>query len=239
MIYPAAQPHDLPKQITEDLFVVYGSIKLNPLMRITRNMVVVRDAGELTLINPVRMNEPGLAALEKLGEVKHVLRLGPMHGIDDPFYVDQYKTTFWAFEGGEIYTAPAITHALEDLGELPFGRAQLYAFSELKETEGYLVFERDPGVLVTTDGVQSYSTPPHMPHTPWWVRKLMPFAGFPNKTIIGPVWVKLLEAHPEVLQKDFERMLQLDFDQMIAAHGMFLKQGAREEIAAAVKKMFG
>ena len=67
----------------------------------------------------------------------------------------------------------------------------------------------------------------------------MPFAGFPNDTIIGPVWVKMLEADPAVLQKDFERMLQLDFDQMIAAHGVFLEQGARDEIAAAVEKMFG
>jgi len=42
-------------------------------------------AKQLTLINPVRRDEEGLRALEALGEIKHVLRLGPLHGMDDAF----------------------------------------------------------------------------------------------------------------------------------------------------------
>lgn len=35
-------------------------------------MTIVRDQGQLTLINPVRMDDEGLLALEALGEITHV-----------------------------------------------------------------------------------------------------------------------------------------------------------------------
>ena len=45
-----------------------------------------------------------VAQLEALGTVKHVLRLGPMHGRDDVFYVERYKPTFWS--GGIFIVVP-------------------------------------------------------------------------------------------------------------------------------------
>ena len=77
MTYPDPLPHDLPKQLDEDLFVVHGCVKPNPMVRFTRNMAVVRQDSELTLINPVRMNEAGLQALQALGEIRHVFDLAP------------------------------------------------------------------------------------------------------------------------------------------------------------------
>jgi len=239
MSFPAAQPHDPPKQIGEDLFVVHGSVKLFPIMRITRNMTIVRNGNELTLIHPVRMNDAGLAQLEALGEVKHVLRLGPYHGLDDPFYVDRYDAQMWSFEGGTTYTEPKITNPLTTAGELPFPNATLFAFDHLKEPEGVVVLERDTNVLLTCDCIQSYSTPPHMPHTGWIARKMLPFAGFPNKTIIGPIWVKQLATDEAGIKAEFERLLTLEFDQLLSAHGTFVERGAHAEVEAAFDTMFG
>ena len=232
-------PFDPPEQIAEDLFVVKGCIKPSPIARFTRNMAVVRDGEQLTLINPVRMDEAGLKQLDALGQVKHALRLGPFHGIDDGFYVDRYNAEFWSFTGQTTYTEPAIDHALEDGGVLPFGKAQLFGFNHMRETEGAILLQRDAGnVLLTCDGVQSYTTPPHTPHTNAFTRFVMPFIGFPKRTIVGPVWVKLLVTDKDGMHKEFERLLQWDFDQLLAAHGTFLAANAHAEVAAAVDKMF-
>ena len=40
--YPPAYPHDPIEAITDDVFMVRGSIKLNALMKITRNMAIRR-----------------------------------------------------------------------------------------------------------------------------------------------------------------------------------------------------
>ena len=238
MSYPAVLPHDPPRQLAEDLFVTYGCVKPNAITRFTRNMAIVRDSGELTLINPVRMEERGLTELEALGEVRHVLRLGPMHGMDDHFYVDRYSADFWSFEGGVTYTTPAIDHVLTDGGALPFGNAQLFGFSHMSETEGAILLNRSPNILLTCDAIQSYATPPHTPHTNWLTRLLMPLIGFPRRTLIGPIWVKLLVEDKAGIQDEFKRLLSLDFDQLLSAHGTFLPGNAHAEVEEAVREMF-
>lgn len=238
MSYPDVLPHDPPKKIADDLFVVHGCVRVSAMVRFTRNMVVVREAGELTLINPVRMDDAGLAALEALGTVAHVLRLGPLHGMDDPFYVDRYKTTFWSFTDGTNYTVPAITHPLTEGCALPFSSARLFAFGHMKQTEGVILLERSANILLTCDGIQSYTSPPHKPNTNWLSRMMMPFIGFPNETIIGPIWMKLLVTDKEGMKAEFERLLEWEFEQLIAAHGTFLETGAHAALERAFKKMF-
>ncbi len=59
MSYPPAYPHDPAAEIAADIFMVRGSIRMNPIMRISRNMVIVRHQRELTLINPMRLTPAG------------------------------------------------------------------------------------------------------------------------------------------------------------------------------------
>ena len=238
MNYPEALPHDPPQQIAEDVFIVYGCIRMMPGVRFSRNMVIVRERGQLTLVNPVRMDEISLKALEQLGTVAHVLRLGPFHGIDDPFYVDRYAAQFWSFADGKTYTVPNIDQVLTQGGPLPFDNAHLFAFSHMKETEGAILLEGSPGMLLTCDAIQSYSAPPHKPHTNLFTRLLMPLIGFPNKTLIGPAWMKMLVTDKAGIRAEFERLLELDFDQLAAAHGTFVPSGAHAAVAAAFAKMF-
>lgn len=238
MDYPDVLPHDLPKQIADDLFVVHGCVKPAAVVRFTRNMAVVRNNGQLTLINPVRMDEAGLKALESLGDVAHVLRLGPMHGMDDAFYVDRYQTEFWAFEGGKTYTTPAISKPLSEGGALPFANARVFAFKYMKETEGAILLQQGPGILLTCDAIQSYATPPHTPHTNWLTRLLMLSIGFPKKTLIGPMWMKLLITDQLGMKAEFERLMQLEFEQLLAAHGTFLESNAKAEVRQAFDTFF-
>ena len=103
MPHPPAYPHDPIEEIATDLFMVRGSIRMNALMRITRNMAIIRHQGELSLVNPIRLDEEGERQLLALGDIKRILRLGPMHGLDDPYYVECFRAEFWAQGESEIY----------------------------------------------------------------------------------------------------------------------------------------
>jgi|GEM_PF-4802350 len=67
----------------------------------------------------------------------------------------------------------------------------------------------------------------------------MPFTGFPNKTIIGPIWIKRFATDPAGLKSEFERLLTLEFDQLLSAHGTFVESGAHAEVEAAFADMYG
>ena len=95
MDFAPVYPHDPIEQIADDVFMARGSIKLNSIIRISRNMAIVRQGNELTLVNPIRLNEAELGRLEALGTVKHVMRLGAFHGCDGPFYMARYSRAFW------------------------------------------------------------------------------------------------------------------------------------------------
>jgi len=234
MDYPSALPHDLPKQIAEDVFVVHGCVKPSAVVRFTRNMAIVRDKNELTLINPVRMDDAGLAELDKLGKVAHIMRLAPSHGMDDPFYVDRYNAEFWSLEGGTTYTEPKITQPLVEGGVLPFSNAKLFVFKHMHEPEAAILLERSQerarGMLLTCDAIQSYAS---YPHTNWLARKILPLIGFTQETLIPKMWLKLAVQNQEGIKAEFERLLELDFEQLLSGHGTFVEKNAHIEIKSA------
>ena len=101
--YAPAYPHGSLEEIESDVFMVRGSTKLNSMVRITRNMTVIRHKGELTLVNPIRLSREGEAQLVMLGNVKHILRLGFLHGLDDRYYAERFKAQLWSQLGGLKY----------------------------------------------------------------------------------------------------------------------------------------
>ena len=86
MSYAKPCPHGPIETITDRLSFVRGSMRMNALLRISRNMAIVRDGDGLTLVNPIRLTASGEEALARLGAVRRILRLGAMHGIDDTYY---------------------------------------------------------------------------------------------------------------------------------------------------------
>jgi len=121
---------------------------------------------------------------------------------------------------------------------LPFGRATLFVFGHLRQTEGAILLERDPAILLTCDAVQSYAAAPHKPYSTLLARLVMPLLGFPNRTLVGPIWVKRLAEDREAVQGEFERLLTFEFDQLLSAHGVFLPGGAHQAVARAVAERF-
>lgn len=228
-------PHDPIEQIQEDVFMVRGEIDLNALMRITRNMAIVRHEGELTLIDPIRLSPDEEQRLEALGSVKRILRLGSLHGVDDAYFADRYGAELWAPGISEAHPEPKPALLWDESTPLPFPDAELFRFEGPKQPEGALLLRRGKGLLLTCDAIQNYGD---YSHCSFVTRIVSPFIGFPKTTIVGPMWVKMMTPAGGSLEGEFRRLLERDFDQLLAGHGTFLESGAHAACQRAVDKMF-
>jgi hypothetical protein len=227
--------HDPIEEIQPDVFMVRGCIALNGLMKITRNMAIVRHEGELTLVDPIRLSGTEENRLDALGDVKRILRLGPMHGVDDPYYVERYDAPLWAPGPSEAHPEPKPTLEFDASTELPFPDAELFCFQGLKQPEAALLLRRGKGLLITCDAIQNYGD---YRHTNLPARLVMPLIGFPKTTVVGPFWVKMMTPEGGSLESEFRRLLELEFDGLLSAHGSLLETGAHEACERAVDKMF-
>lgn len=234
MTHAPAYPHDPVAPIADEVFVVRGSLLLNPLIRISRNMVVVRDGGDLTLVNPVRLNDAGMAALQRLGRIRHIVQLGALHGLDDHWYRQHFDVETWARPGSVKYPPPPGHRLLDPAQPLPFGGAQLFCFNGT-QPESALLLDRGHGLLLTCDAIQHYGD--YHQHSTM-AKLVMPFIGFPKTTLVGPIWLKAVTPPGGSLRADFERLLQWRFDSLLSAHGSLLASGAHAAAAAAVHKAF-
>jgi hypothetical protein len=235
LAYAPPYPHDPIEEIGPDVFMVRGSVRMNALMRITRNMVVVRHAGELSLVNPIRLNGDAERQLRELGDVKRILRLGPLHGLDDPYYIDEFQAELWAPGESRAYPEPKADRLLTPGVELPFPDAELFCIEGSVQPESMLLLRKSGGLLLTCDAIQHYGD---YRHNTLLARIVMPFIGFPRTTIVGPIWLKMMTPEGGSLESEFRRLLTLEFDSLLSAHGSLLRGGAHAGVASAVDRAF-
>lgn len=234
--YPAVTAHDPPLEVFTGVFLVRGSLQLNPVMRFNRNMVVIKRGKELSVLNSVRLTPPGEEALAALGDVRHVLRLGYFHGRDDRYYVDRFGATFWAPRGSRTEPGPAPDRYLEEGGPLPFDAARLLLFDQTRHPEAMVLLEQDNGVLLTCDALQNYAD---RRFCSLFARVMMPLMGFPLKMLIGPLWLKAQTPEGASIRPDFERVLELDFKHLIPGHGSARRDDAKQAVREAITVAFG
>ncbi len=233
--YSPAWPHGELTPFLEELWYVMGTNRVHHAgvdLQTSRTMLVVRDGERLTLVNTVRLDEDGLRALDALGTVRDVVRLGAFHGRDDPFYRERYGARLWAAPGSAHVDGSVEDQALVERGELPIAGARAILFQSARHPEAALLLERAGGVLVTCDAVQSWASvdrffsaatgatfeaaglirPAHVPNT--WLEACAPDAS------------------------DFERLLALPFRHLVSAHGAPLLDDAHERLTEDVRQTF-
>ena len=233
--FPKASSHLPIRELGPDLFLAPGSIHMMPLMTFSRNMVIVRHSDELTLVNPIRLSPEGEAELAALGTVRHAIRLGVFHGLDDAYTVARFGAEFWCQAGSDEYPEPTPDHELTEDRPLPIPDSQLFVFRETTKPECALLLQRGNGILLTCDGLQHYGDYERQSAL---AKLLMPLIGFPKSTVLGPFWLKFLTRKGGSLKPDFERLLQLPFDALISAHGTPLMQGAHDAVRQAIARTF-
>ena len=234
-MYAPVYPHDELTNLYPGVYLLHGSIRMGPGMRMNRNMIVLDNEGELILINPVRMTEEGLTRLEEMGKVKVVLRLGDFHGLDDQFYVDRYQCAFWAQDGQTTYKQPLPDRLIAAATPSPFPNSHFFIFEDAAYPEAAL-FLNEHQLLITTDSVQYHADWSYFSPFTKFAFKLL---GFKPGINIGPPWLKRVTSKGCSLKSDFDRMLSLDFDAIVGAHDLHMRSGAKDALNAAVRRVFG
>lgn len=231
--FPPALAHGALQELFPDVFVVRGSVVIGPLVTITRNMVVVRQGSELTLVNSVRLSPDGEQQLRSLGTVKHLVKLGHFHTRDDAYYRATFAPTYWAPEAKD-----AQTRALVEGGASPVQGGSVFSFASAKHAEAALLLEQAPGnLLLTCDSVQNWADTEGCS----WLGGLTCRAmGLVSPAKIGPLWLKeMSRGNPQTLRSDFDRLLQQDFRHLMAGHGSLLRDGAKAALTESCARTFG
>ena len=230
---PGLEPHGSLQEFAPDIYTLTGSVVMAPLLRLPRNMVVVRSGGDLTLINAVRLNDEGLEALDALGAVKHVVKIG-MHGMDNAFYVQKYGARLWALPGVEHGHGQKTTDELSE-DNLPFAGCRLFAFEATNQPEAALLHEKAE-LLITCDSVQNWTSTEGCSPAASLVTRMM---GFIKPAQIGPPWRKRMTPKGGSLQPDFERLASLPFRHLIGGHGDPLRDHAKDRFKETIKRVYG
>jgi hypothetical protein len=234
--FPPALSHGTLKEVFSNVFFINGAMEtvLQEMdWKFSRNMTVVRDGERLIIINSVRLNDHGLAELDRLGQVTDVVRLGSLHGRDDPFYVARYRAEYWTMPGMQHETGLQATRTLTPEGPLPISDATLFEFQTTQIPEGILHLDRDGGILIACDALQNWVSPDEFFSDS--SRELMTKMGFFTPANLGPVWVQ--RANPG--GEDFTRLKKLSFRHALCGHGDPLRDTAYQDYSATFSKMFG
>lgn len=238
--HPEALPHGEVTELLPDVFFVTGTIEL-PLkvkMAASRNMVVLRDGDDLTLVNTVRLNEAGLSQLDALGKVRHIIRLAGFHGMDDPFYKERYDATLWSVDapyvrgfdqnGRRYLTADKI---IKNGIESPVRGSQFIVLESASPSEGLLHLDRDGGILISGDCLQNWAKPDR--YFNFAALILMRLFGFIKPHNVGPGWLK--NAGPDI--DEVKSLGSLTFDKLLPSHGSPVMSGAQAAYAKRLEKL--
>lgn len=233
-MYPPAYPHDKLQKLYPGVFLLHGSIKVGPGMSMNRNMIILKSGSEIILINPVRMNEEGLAALDLLGRVSKIIRLGDFHGLDDEFYLNRYNCEFWAQQGQATYKSPSPTKIIDASTAGPIENSEFFIFESAIFPEAALLMAEHK-LLITTDSIQYHAD---WSYFSWFTKLVFKLLGFKVGLNIGGPWLKRVTPKGKTLKDDFEALLTLDFNAIIAAHGALIEKGAKEFLKAEINNVF-
>lgn len=230
-----ALPHDAIDEVFPDVFFVTGSMRnefFGSLWQFNRNMTIVREGGDLTIVNSVRLNDRGLADLDALGKVVNVVRIGDMHGVDDAFYVERYGATYWALPGMCARSDRPVDKELVEGGEMPIRDASLFVFRSTKRPEAILRLDREGGIMIACDSLQNWIAPDKffVDETVATMRKM----GFFVPANLGLAW--LHESAPQA--QDFVRLKQIPFRHALCGHGSPLRTTAQQDYHATFKRLF-
>jgi len=231
------------QEIFDDIFFVTGTVAMSsPVpMRFSRNMTIIKDGEDLTLLNTLRLDEAGLKQLDKLGEVKNVIRLAAFHGMDDPFYKHRYSAKVWSvntpYVAGfnkspkpeEMYFTPDVV--LKDSTQLPIIDAKFIEFTSCTPIESLLLLQRDGGIVISGDCLQNWSETDE--YFSFVAKIMMKKMGFIKPYNLGPGWLKI--AKPKA--KEIRSILELDFQHVLPAHGKPVTNGAKELYEPAINKL--
>ncbi len=239
-----ALPHGNLEPVFDNVWYVQGQVKMPMLMpaKISRTMTVIRNPGknELTLVNSMRLGEPGIKELEALGKITNVIRVGGFHGRDDAFYRQSHQARVFAIRG-QTYSRKMETPENTDDGfmqpdvwvetvtDLPIENCELKIIRSSSPPEALLILKQDGGILVTGDSLQNTPAPDKFVNLP--MKIMMKKFGFWKEYNVGPGWLQF--GKPS--RQDVRSILDLSFEHVIPGHGKPVIDNAKEKYRPAIE----
>lgn len=234
--FPPAMPHGALEELYPDVFFVTGTMQAELMgsnWQFSRNMIVVREGRDLTVVNSVRLDGAGLAKLDELGTVKNVVRVGDLHGHDDAFYVARSSADYWGLPGMLAKNGIAPDKFLTKDGKRPINDCSLFTFETTKRPECILRLDRDGGIMLACDALQNWEKSDQYFDAP--SETLMTSMGFFQKANCGVLWLNVNEPKAD----DFVRLKEIPFEHTLCGHGQPLQGAADTFYAAAFNRLFG
>ncbi len=187
-------------------------------------MVIVRDGKKLTLINTLRLNEDGLKAVDKLGEVTNIVRLGAFHDRNDVFYLDRYKAKLWAVRGMVHKDNRQADFLIGETDAVPFAGASFFRFETTSQPEAILHIARQGGILITCDSIKNWTKVDE--YFSEKTAKEFLEQGLIKPVSIDKVWLGAMRPK----NSDFIRLKKLSFRHLFSAHGQPIINTADEQL---------
>lgn len=222
--FPPVLEHGELVQVFDDVFTVSGAMRMDlesGTRRFSRNMVILREGDSLTLVNTMRLGEEGLRALDRLGSVRHIVKLGAFHGRDDAFYVDRYPDA-------QMWAPPGMPHGRgvetqrELLWESPTKDSAAVVFESPGSVEALLVVAREGGIVLSCDALQNWNGPDEYFDS----RTAELMAPMLGRMRFGPGWLN--KGKPT--KADFRTLADLEFRHLLPAHGRVLLDDAQSAL---------
>jgi hypothetical protein len=234
MTFAAALPHGPLTRVVDGVHLVRGRYPMGPGVVISRTMTVLETPDGLVLLNAVRLDDAGLAALDKLGTVKHLVKLSDSHGLDEPFYADRYKPEVWMLGT----SASKRLKATRPLGpECPVPDGKVVAFPGASGwSECGLWVPHGGGTLISCDSLQNHCD---TEGASFLARLMTPMMGFKGGLIVAPMWRKYQKLQGAQVTAAFEPLSALSFANLITGHGPAIVGGADAQTRAAVAHAAG
>lgn len=224
------------QQVFDDIWWAWGTVRFMPGITFPRNMTIIRERGELVLVHPVMMPDDVQRQIEALGPIKHIVRLGNFHGMDDAKYIAKYDPVAWAPPGVELSAGARIDRELVPGGPTPFSDGTVFSFTAATAPEVAIHLARHGGVLLTCDSVQNWETTTGCSFLGGAMAGMM---GFKGRACVGPGWRKVCEPKDGVgFRKDFERLVALEWKHLLSAHGQPMHDTARDDLRATLAKLY-
>lgn len=227
---PQSLPHGAITTVGDDVFVVYGmNVVDHHGLRIqsSRTMTIIREDGDLTLVNSIRLDDKSLRALEKLGRIKNIIRLGAFHGRDDAFYQHVYGAQLWAYAEMSFSHGEHLDHDLAS-DSLPLRRAKIIDLPSTKHKEALLLLERDGGILISCDSIKNWQEKDQ--YFSDEIYKMMNEGHLIGPAKIDSTWLRAMQP----AKTDLLALKDISFTILITAHGKPLTHNARETLSSSI-----
>lgn len=233
-VYPPAFTHGSIQEVFPDIFFVTGASIYEHegnVIQKSNNMVVVRNGKELTLINTLRLNEEGLNALDKLGKVTHVIRLGAFHDRNDVFYLDRYKAKLWALKGMIHKNNRQADFFIGETEKIPFPDATFFRFETISQPEAIMHIARQGGILITCDSIKNWTKVDE--YFSEKTGKEFLEQGLIAPASIDKVWLGAMSPK----NSDFAKLKELNFRHLLSAHGQPIIDTAGQQLMPVLEEL--